>query len=134
MKLSYFLAGMLVLRTDTLRFFPQPLDPENSCFIVMYEWKLLFKSLWETLENITNISNLSFFIGTFSNFLSTYMDKTQTLRVEKQITLSLYFVCFLGRTITFMALPSSLYLRTLKLEVKGNMNNMLNQLRGQEIY
>jgi len=72
----------------------------------MHEWKLVFKSLWETLENITSISKLPFFIGTFSNFLSTYVDRTQILRVENQIILSLYFVCFLGRTITFIVLPN----------------------------
>lgn len=84
------------------RFFLQPLDPENLDFIVIYEWKLLFKSLWETLENRTIISRLPFFMCTFSNFITVCMDLTQTLRVEKQIILSLNFVCLLGRTITFI--------------------------------
>lgn len=119
-----FLLVCWFLELTLSKLFLQPLDPGNSCFIVMYEWKLLFKSLWETLENITNISKLPFFTGT-SNFLSTCMDKTQTLRVEKQITLSLYFVCFSGRTITFIVFSNSLCLSTLKLEVLGNMSNIL---------
>lgn len=82
------------------------------------------------LKNSNKHFQASFFhVHSFKNFLFTFMHKPQTLRVEKQITLSLYFVCFLGRPIIFVVLPNSLYLRTLKLEVLGYMSNILNQLK-----